>query len=828
MLIGMRRRSISRLSIEPCERRLLLATSVIDLAVVYNAGAIADAGSESLLRSHIQQSVDATNFAMNNSRIDVAIRIVRMEQIAYVGSGDLYIDRTRLANPSDGFLDSVHTLRNTYGADLVMLVTESDFFGGNADLMTGLTAPDNATRAFSAIEAHSLGANNYTVAHELGHNLGAGHERDNPSQPVVGPFSYSVGYRFTAAGRTYHDIMSYDPGIGVPYYANPAVSYLGSPTGAPIGSVNEADLATTFAQTAPIVASYRSTVVQDTTAPLAQVDSIGIRNGFAYVSMLYLDDGGINLSTIGTGDITLAVPDLPTLTPVLDSIENAAVGGAFKRATYRAYLRDASVDIDAVMISLGSNQIRNLSNLPATAGIVPRATAHTAGWSFSDARQVGALDGELLFNGAQTDADSNHLYRFTLDSTRIVNLRLSHLATDVNVYLAKDVNGDGIYQGETDFIEGSFRTGVADETIALSLAAGEYFAWVYLPGETPYTLTLRSYTDTVAPTATLDARDITSPTNQFVFNVIYHDNQEMSALTTRYYSPVRLTNPWGGYYIYFADEIDVDANGSTRIVTYRVNAGFTLSAGDNGVYTVSMEPADSPVFNPALNRYVGDAAGNRVATTGTLGTFRVAIAQTDITAPAAVGIDAKTIQRGGATTYDFDVTYTDNRDLDSTSLATGKVRVTGPAGFNVLADPISVSAAPAIGSRRTVRYRVAAPGGTWDFTDRGTYSVSTVANQIKDAAGNFAGIATVGTFSANIPIPGDADRNGRVEFDDLLTIAQNYGLTGKSFAQGNFNDDEAGNVGFDDLLLVAQHYGQSNAVSAPSRRRSVVADAGIV
>ena len=87
--------------------------------------------------------------------------------------------------------------------------------------------PSNDQLAFTAIAENSLGANNYTLAHEIGHIIGAGHERGNPDG-ARGPFTYSYGYRFTAAGILQHDIMSYDPGLEIPYYANPAVSYHGA------------------------------------------------------------------------------------------------------------------------------------------------------------------------------------------------------------------------------------------------------------------------------------------------------------------------------------------------------------------------------------------------------------------------------------------------------------------------------------------------------------------------------------------------------------------------------------------------------------------------
>src|SRR2546426_2175962 len=40
-------------------------------------------------------------------------------------------------------------------------------------------------------------------------------------------------------------------------------------------------------------------------------------------------------------------------------------------------------------------------------------------------------------------------------------------------------------------------------------------------------------------------------------------------------------------------------------------------------------------------------------------------------------------------------------------------------------------------SGNAVTYRIAAPGGTWDASDNGTYTVSQNANQVKDVAGNW-------------------------------------------------------------------------------------------
>jgi hypothetical protein len=54
-------------------------------------------------------------------------------------------------------------------------------------------------------------------------------------------------------------------------------------------------------------------------------------------------------------------------------------------------------------------------------------------------------------------------------------------------------------------------------------------------------------------------------------------------------------------------------------------------------------------------------------------------------------------------------------------------------------------------------------------------------------------------------LPGDANQDRSVSFNDLAALAQNYNLGGgKLFSQGDFNYD--GKVDFTDLVTLAQHY----------------------
>jgi hypothetical protein len=82
-------------------------------------------------------------------------------------------------------------------------------------------------------------------------------------------------------------------------------------------------------------------------------------------------------------------------------------------------------------------------------------------------------------------------------------------------------------------------------------------------------------------------------------------------------------------------------------------------------------------------------------------------------------------------------------------------------------------------------------------------------------ASDFVGMTSFGDQSVDatsilvtLALRGDSNLSNRVDFDDLLKLAHNYGITtGGTWSKGDSNDD--GQVNFDDLLALAQNYNAS-------------------
>lgn len=232
----------------------------VDVMVVYTTLARNAAGGEAQIQALVREGVALTNQAYANSGIRQRLRLVYAGLIAYTESGVMDTDLERVTNPADGFMDDVHALRDRFGADIVSLWTNtSDSSAGLAWLNT-TQSTSFARRAFNVC-LRSQAVANLTFPHELGHNMGAAHDRANSSGNAL--FPYSFGFQQNATTPYYRTVMAYSCSAGincprVPYFSNPDARYAGSATGVDASSPRSADNRRTFNESAQWTANFRS------------------------------------------------------------------------------------------------------------------------------------------------------------------------------------------------------------------------------------------------------------------------------------------------------------------------------------------------------------------------------------------------------------------------------------------------------------------------------------------------------------------------------------------------------------------------------------------
>jgi metallopeptidase family M12-like protein len=186
------------------------ADVVIDVIAAYTQRAAAHYAD---IRSElIDLSIDLTNESFRSSNIGhVKLRLVHAYQTDYREEGTHFDHVWRFADKDDGYMDEVHRLRDAYAADVAVLFVDDEHGCG---LATRVGA--DADEAFAVVH-HACAAGSYTVAHEIGHLIGARHE---------------FGY---VNGTEWRDIMVSSESCGgcprLPVWSSPTVFVKGEPVG---------------------------------------------------------------------------------------------------------------------------------------------------------------------------------------------------------------------------------------------------------------------------------------------------------------------------------------------------------------------------------------------------------------------------------------------------------------------------------------------------------------------------------------------------------------------------------------------------------------------
>jgi hypothetical protein len=200
----------------------------IDVLVAYTPDARSQEGGTAAIEALSILAVDETNQAYANSAIGAQLRLVHTAEVSYVESGSISTDLSRLRSKTDGYMDEVHAWRETHLADVVALINANG--GGYCGIAYVMTNLSNSfeSNAFS-VTLRTCATGNYSFGHEVGHNMGSTHDRDNGGSAL---YEYSYGYQ--DPGAVFRTVMAYNCPGGCPrrqHFSNPDVLFQGLPTG---------------------------------------------------------------------------------------------------------------------------------------------------------------------------------------------------------------------------------------------------------------------------------------------------------------------------------------------------------------------------------------------------------------------------------------------------------------------------------------------------------------------------------------------------------------------------------------------------------------------
>jgi hypothetical protein len=174
----------------------------------------------------IALSLEQTNESFKNSGArNISLNLVHSQKIDYEDNGREHFGHLYRMVDGQGVFSGVRRLRNEKRADVVALIVDDP---SGCGLSTRVAA--DADEAYVVVH-HSCAALTYSLAHEVGHIIGARH--DKQLDPTTSPFPYGHGYINATKWR---DIMSYRIHCNgcprLPFWSNPVVKVRGEPAGA--------------------------------------------------------------------------------------------------------------------------------------------------------------------------------------------------------------------------------------------------------------------------------------------------------------------------------------------------------------------------------------------------------------------------------------------------------------------------------------------------------------------------------------------------------------------------------------------------------------------
>ncbi len=247
------------------------ATTQIRILVAYTPKALSYLPSLAVLRSTVALMMDDLNTTLTNSNIPVEAVLTGIEQVNYTeptGLTSQTLIDTAEANTGD--FARIQSLRAATGADIVSVLTGySDATSCGRGSLNDYLDTVSQLRPYTSNGLNVVSVNpgcqsimTLSFTHEIGHNLGADHDRYVLTNPLPGPQFYAAGY-VDLTGR-FRDTMAYDDQceankVDCPrlqYFSNPDLTYNTRPLGVADNLPAAADASRRIREIAPYVAQF--------------------------------------------------------------------------------------------------------------------------------------------------------------------------------------------------------------------------------------------------------------------------------------------------------------------------------------------------------------------------------------------------------------------------------------------------------------------------------------------------------------------------------------------------------------------------------------------